>query len=78
MSDQCCCGSDPGIMPPELKQKFDELDLYIAELRPDDNPERSRGFLIQILHKAQNLFGYLPEEVQKSLVQTGPDAIDIP
>ncbi len=65
MSDQCCCGSDPGTMPPELKQKFDELDLYIAELRPDDNPERSRGFLIQILHKAQNLFGYLPEEVQK-------------
>ena len=31
MSDQCCCGSDPGTMPPELKQKFDELDLYIAE-----------------------------------------------
>ena len=41
MSDQCCCGSDPGTMPPELKQKFDELDLYIAELRPDDNPPAS-------------------------------------
>ena len=52
-------------VPPELKRKFDELDRYIAELHPDDNPDRSRGFLIQILHRAQGLFGYLPEDVQK-------------
>ncbi len=65
MSDQCSCCSGCGAMPPELKRKFDELDRYIAELHPDDNPDRSRGFLIQILHRAQGLFGYLPEDVQK-------------
>ena len=65
MSDQCSCCSGCGAMPPELKRKFDELDRDIAELHPDDNPDRSRGFLIQILHRAQGLFGYLPEDVQK-------------
>lgn len=37
---------------------FSELDDYIAGL------EVSEGVLIQVLHRAQQIFGYLPREVQ--------------
>lgn len=40
------------------KEKFDELENFI------DNLETTKGTLIEILHKAQNIFGYLPREVQ--------------
>ncbi len=40
------------------EEKFRELDAYVASL-----PER-KGALIAVLHKAQEIFGYLPEEVQ--------------
>jgi NADH-quinone oxidoreductase E subunit len=40
------------------KEKFEELERFI------NNLETTRGALIQILHKAQNLFGYLPRDVQ--------------
>lgn len=40
------------------KEKFDELDEYI------NNLETTKGALIEILHKAQNIFGYLPRDVQ--------------
>lgn len=40
------------------KEKFDELESFI------DNMETTKGALIEILHKAQNLFGYLPRDVQ--------------
>jgi len=39
-------------------QKFIELDEYIDSL--DDR----KGALISVLHKSQELFGYLPQEVQ--------------
>jgi len=40
------------------EEKFAELDAFIEKLgTSEDN-------LIEILHKAQNLFGYLPNEVQ--------------
>ncbi|HBH12797.1 MAG TPA: NAD(P)H-dependent oxidoreductase subunit E [Clostridiales bacterium] len=39
--------------------KFEELSAYI------DRQDESRGVLMQTLHKAQELFGYLPIEVQK-------------
>ncbi len=43
----------------ELDQELlNELDLYIQET-PDPN-----GSLINILHKAQHLFGYLPHDLQ--------------
>lgn len=43
----------------ELSQaNFDALENYIGSL-----PEK-KGALIPVLHKAQNLFGYLPKEVQ--------------
>jgi len=40
------------------KEKFDELEKFI------DNMETTKGALIEILHKAQNIFGYLPRDVQ--------------
>lgn len=53
-SDNCC-------LPQHL---FKELDKYIEQLNINLDDSRRNGFLIQILHKAQNLFGYLPEEIQ--------------
>ncbi len=40
------------------KEKFDKLDAYI------DTIEDKEGSLIHVLHKAQDLFGFLPKEVQ--------------
>lgn len=40
------------------EEKFRELDSFIEGL------EKEAGSLIEILHKAQDLFGYLPKEVQ--------------
>ncbi|MFV0466214.1 MAG: NAD(P)H-dependent oxidoreductase subunit E [Lachnospiraceae bacterium] len=40
-------------------QNFKELDAFIQAL-----PDKT-GSLIAVLHKAQELFGYLPEEVQR-------------
>ena len=40
------------------EEKFGELDAYVMAL-----PER-QGALIAVLHKAQEIFGYLPKEVQ--------------
>lgn len=39
-------------------QKFNELDEFI------DNMDDKNGALISVLHKSQELFGYLPQEVQ--------------
>lgn len=41
-----------------IEKNYVELDLFIDGLEEED------GNLIEILHKAQNLFGYLPKEVQ--------------
>ncbi|GMQ60175.1 NAD(P)H-dependent oxidoreductase subunit E [Vallitalea sediminicola] len=40
-------------------EKFQELEQYI------DAMPTTKGELIRVLHKAQDIFGYLPEEVQK-------------
>ncbi|MCY6353757.1 NADH-quinone oxidoreductase subunit NuoE family protein [Clostridium sp. ZS2-4] len=40
-------------------EKFQELEYFI------DTLEDKQGALIEVLHKAQGLFGYLPEEVQR-------------
>lgn len=40
------------------KEKFDQLEAYIESL------ETTKGALIEILHKAQSIFGYLPRDVQ--------------
>lgn len=49
------------ILPEPL---YDELDRFIEELGVDPQAARKKEFLIQSLHKAQEIFGYLPEEVQ--------------
>lgn len=46
-------------------EKFAELDKFIDGLNLDLTDERRRGRLIQILHRAQHIFGYLPREVQQ-------------
>ena len=46
------------------KAKFAELDAFIAGLDIDAKDARRRGHLIQVLHRAQHIFGYLPREVQ--------------
>ena len=46
------------------KAKFAELDAFIAGLGIDAKDARRRGHLIQVLHRAQHIFGYLPREVQ--------------
>ncbi|MCR5413270.1 MAG: NAD(P)H-dependent oxidoreductase subunit E [Kiritimatiellae bacterium] len=45
--------------------KFAELDEFIAALHLDPSDPRRRGRLIQVLHRAQHIFGYLPREVQQ-------------
>lgn len=40
-------------------QSFEELEQYI------DSLPSTKGELIRVLHKAQGIFGYLPEEVQR-------------
>jgi NADH-quinone oxidoreductase subunit E len=51
-----------------LLEQFPEkkvlLESYLDSLPLSDDRERNRGFLIQSLHQAQNIFGYLPESVQ--------------
>ena len=44
--------------------KFAELDAFIDGLNICREDERRRGRMIQILHRAQSIFGYLPREVQ--------------
>lgn len=61
----CQCQGNCGAPSAEASEKFAELDRYIGSLKLDESPERRRGSLIQILHRAQALFGYLSEDVQK-------------
>ncbi|MBR4518606.1 MAG: NAD(P)H-dependent oxidoreductase subunit E [Victivallales bacterium] len=49
--------------------KFAELDAFIDGLGLDLKDERRRGRLIQILHHAQDVFGYLPREVQQHVAE---------
>lgn len=49
--------------------KFSELDKFIDGLNIDRENERRRGYLIQVLHRAQDIFGYLPREVQIHVAQ---------
>lgn len=53
---------------PECDKLFSELDEYIAAEK--NNP----GVLINVLHKAQELFGYLSEEVQQHVATS----LDVP
>jgi NADH-quinone oxidoreductase subunit E/NADP-reducing hydrogenase subunit HndA len=50
------------------QDKLQELDAYI------DSLEDKKGSLIHVLHRAQNLFGYLPMEVQLYIARK----VDVP
>lgn len=43
---------------PAAEEKYQELEAFINGLHD------KRGALIEVLHKAQEIFGYLPKEVQ--------------
>lgn len=43
---------------------YEELDRFIDGLSLEKEDPRRKGNLIQVLHRAQHIFGYLPEEVQ--------------
>jgi NADH:ubiquinone oxidoreductase subunit E len=55
-------------MEKDEKAMYDELDLYI------DGLPTKQGALISVLHKAQDIFGYLPMELQSHVA----DKLDIP
>lgn len=46
-----------------VKSKFKELDDFIESL------ENKNGSLIEVLHRAQSIFGYIPKEVQLHIAE---------
>jgi len=65
MSCKCHSKSSDKKSQKMQSEKYAELEAYIDKLQISKDPGRKRGFLIQILHRAQHIFGYLPEEVQQ-------------
>jgi NADH:ubiquinone oxidoreductase subunit E len=55
------------ILPGELYREF---DAYMAQFGIRQGDRRRKEHLIQCLHKAQEIFGYLPEEVQLHVADT--------
>ena len=62
--NQCCCCEAPSLLE-QHAEKAQELDAFIDALPECETMDRRRGLLIQCLHKAQSIFGYLPQEVQE-------------
>lgn len=48
---------------------YKELDDYIDDLHIQAENPRRKDTLIQTLHKAQEIFGYLPEEIQMHIAR---------
>lgn len=63
MTQTTCQGS------PLTEEMFQELDTYIQSLQIQRQDPRKKGVLIRVLHKAQQIFGYLPEQVQKHVAK---------
>ena len=62
--ENCDCGSErPGLLEKNPKKRS-ELEDYIDALPLGCDREQNRGLLIQTLHKAQEIFSYLPLELQ--------------
>jgi NADH:ubiquinone oxidoreductase subunit E len=49
----------------EFPEKTKKLDAFMDALDIGSDRDKNRGFLIESLHQAQNLFGYLPRCVQQ-------------
>lgn len=62
MSCECNCGQKT--MVEEYPEKRIQLEEYISTLELTEDKAKNRGFLIQTLHKAQEIFGYLPLDLQ--------------
>jgi NADH-quinone oxidoreductase subunit E len=64
--EEVCLDNKETLCSPEgaAKEMFNELDTFIDSYSIDPKSSRRKGDLIRILHKAQSIFGYLPEEVQ--------------
>lgn len=56
-SDACMCKE-------HQKELFEQLDTYMDGLKIEPKNPRRKDSLIMTLHRAQHIFGYLPEEVQ--------------
>jgi NADH:ubiquinone oxidoreductase subunit E len=64
MSCKCCdCDKELDLLK-QFPEKRAELEAYIASLPLSDDREKNRGYLIQSLHQAQEIFTYLPESIQ--------------
>lgn len=61
---KCACGSGSQV----VDERYDQLDQIIAER------QSTPGSLIMVLHQAQELFGYLPQEVIKKVAE----GLDVP
>ena len=48
-----------------VEEKYQELNKYVDSILKDEKQNDARSKLIQVLHHAQGIFGYLPEEVQE-------------
>lgn len=57
------CGRVEDILN-DFPEKKAELEEYIDTLPLTDDSDANRGYLIQTLHKAQEIFSYLPESLQ--------------
>jgi NADH:ubiquinone oxidoreductase subunit E len=53
----------------QSNKQYAELDEYIETLKIDPANPRRKDTLIMTLHHAQQIFGYLPEEVQIHIAQ---------
>ncbi len=49
----------------EFPEKTKQLSAFIDALEIGDDRDKNRGFLIESLHEAQHIFGYLPRAVQQ-------------
>jgi len=58
-----------GCTNPALMEMYAKLDSFVDSFKVDPNDKRRKGNLIQILHQAQHIFGYLPEEVQRHVAK---------
>ncbi len=62
--ENCDCGEKKLNILTKFPEKVKELDKYIATLPLGEDVDKNRGLLIQVLHKAQEIFTYLPIELQ--------------
>ncbi len=64
MYDDCSeCHKELDVLG-NLPEKRAELEAYIESLPLGDDRDKNRGYLIQVLHKAQGIFTYLPQCIQ--------------